>query len=200
MCKASKYKQWKQQQLYWSQKKYDTCTLHRTTPTFYSKSYSRQAVWVCSTYIVLHLSELNLYYECMKFLKEIKEIKEVKHHVYVKRQTRICTTWSSFPFTCHLLFIITTHTIITFTQEEAIMTSRQTREKLQFLYENVISTNNFRKTHVLKKKKKWEFWTKATQERILLTNFWGRTCALKISLDACLDFPTICPTAIFQGN
>ena len=148
---ANKYKQCKQQQLYWSQKKYYTCTLHRTTPTFYSKSYSRQAVWVCSTYIVLHLSELNLYYECMKFLKEIKEIREVKHHLYVKRQTRICTTWSSFPFACRLLFIISTHTIITFTQEEAIMTSRQTREKLQFLYENVIS-NNFRKNACSEKK------------------------------------------------
>ena len=87
----------------------------------------------------------------MTFLKEIKEIREVKHHVYVKRQTRICTSWSSFLFTCRLLLIISTHTIITFTQEEAIMTSKQTREKLQFLYENVIS-NNFRKTHVLKKK------------------------------------------------
>ena len=34
--------------------------------------------------------------------------REVKHHVYVKRQTRICTTWPSFPFTCRLLFIIST--------------------------------------------------------------------------------------------
>ena len=32
----------------------------------------------------------------------IREIKEVKHHVYVKRQTRICTTWPSFPFACRL--------------------------------------------------------------------------------------------------
>ena len=36
-------------------------------------------------------------------------ISEVKLHVYVKRQPRICTTWSSFPFTCRLLFIISTH-------------------------------------------------------------------------------------------
>ena len=35
--------------------------------------------------------------------------REVKHHVYVKRQTRICTTWPSFPFTCRLLIIISTH-------------------------------------------------------------------------------------------
>ena len=33
---------------------------------------------------------------------------------------------------------------------EAILTSRQTREKLQRLYENLMSTN-FRKTAVLKK-------------------------------------------------
>ena len=35
--------------------------------------------------------------------------REVKHHVYVKRQKRICTTWPIFPFTCRLLFIISTH-------------------------------------------------------------------------------------------
>ena len=34
------------------------------------------------------------------------KFREVKHHVYVKRQTRICTTWLSFLLTCHLLFII----------------------------------------------------------------------------------------------
>ena len=36
---------------------------------------------------------------------------------------------------------------------DAILTSRQTREKLQCLYENLMS-NNFRRTAVLKKKKK----------------------------------------------
>ena len=35
--------------------------------------------------------------------------RKVMHHVYVKRQTRICTTWLSFPFTYRLLFIISTH-------------------------------------------------------------------------------------------
>ena len=39
-------------------------------------------------------------------------ITEVKHHVYVKRQTRICTTWPSFPVTCSLLFIISTHILV----------------------------------------------------------------------------------------
>ena len=39
-------------------------------------------------------------------------IREVKHHVYVRRQTRICTTWPSFPFTCPLLFIISAHKLV----------------------------------------------------------------------------------------
>ena len=34
------------------------------------------------------------------------KFRQVKHHVYVKRQTRICTTWLSFLFTCRSLFII----------------------------------------------------------------------------------------------
>ena len=37
---------------------------------------------------------------------------EVKHHVYVKRKTRICTTWPSFLFTCRLLFIISTPKLV----------------------------------------------------------------------------------------
>ena len=42
------------------------------------------------------------------------------------------------------------HTIDLVTVFDAILTSRQTREKLQCLYENLVS-NNFRKTAVLKK-------------------------------------------------
>ena len=38
--------------------------------------------------------------------------REVKDHVYVKPQTRICTTWPSFPFTCRLLFIISTQKLV----------------------------------------------------------------------------------------
>ena len=34
------------------------------------------------------------------------------NHVWVKRQTRICTTWPSFPPTCRLLFIISTHNLV----------------------------------------------------------------------------------------
>ena len=38
---------------------------------------------------------------------------EVKHHVYVKRETRICTcTWPSFTLTCRLLLIISTHKLV----------------------------------------------------------------------------------------
>ena len=47
---------------------------------------------------------------------------------------------------------------------EAILTSRQTREKLQRLYENLMSTN-FRKTAVLKK---YELYTKPSLLRIRL--------------------------------
>ena len=39
-------------------------------------------------------------------------IREVKHRVYVKRQALICTMWPSFPFTCRLLFIISTHKLV----------------------------------------------------------------------------------------
>ena len=38
--------------------------------------------------------------------------REVKHHVYVKQRTQVCTTWQSFPFTCRLLFIISTHKLV----------------------------------------------------------------------------------------
>ena len=38
--------------------------------------------------------------------------REVKHHVYVKRQTWTCTTWSSFRPLCYLLFIISTHKLV----------------------------------------------------------------------------------------
>ena len=40
-------------------------------------------------------------------------IRKVKHHVCVKRQTQICTTWPSFTVTCCLLFIISTHKLVT---------------------------------------------------------------------------------------
>ena len=41
-----------------------------------------------------------------------EDIREIKHHVYVKWQTRICTTWPSFLFTYWLLFIISTTKLV----------------------------------------------------------------------------------------
>ena len=38
--------------------------------------------------------------------------REVKHHLYGKRQTRICTTWPSFPLTCCLLLILSTDKLV----------------------------------------------------------------------------------------
>jgi len=45
-------------------------------------------------------------------LHAVCDSREVKYHVYVTRQTRTCTTWPSFPFTCRLLFIISTHKLV----------------------------------------------------------------------------------------
>ena len=50
--------------------------------------------------------------------------------------------------------------------------SRELLEKLQCLYENLM-LNNFRKTAVLKKIQIKLLYTKATQQRILLTKFGG---------------------------
>ena len=61
-------------------------------------------MWVCSTYIVLHLSELNLYYECMTFLKEIKEIREVKH--LRLRQTANANLYHVIKFLLYLSFTV----------------------------------------------------------------------------------------------
>ena len=36
-------------------------------------------------------------------------LETLRHHVYGKRQTLVCTTWPSSPFTCRFLFIISTH-------------------------------------------------------------------------------------------
>ena len=54
---------------------------------------------------------------------------------------------------------------------DAVLTSRQTREKLQCLYENLTS-NNFRETAVLNKKK---LSTKASFLRMLLKKIEGVT-------------------------
>ena len=56
---------------------------------------------------------------------------------------------------------------------DAIMTSRQTREKLQCLYEN-LKSNNFRKTAVLNKISVVNYSYKAKH---CPKKNWGRTCA-----------------------
>ena len=54
---------------------------------------------------------------------------------------------------------------------DAILTSRQKREKLQCLYENLMS-NNFRKTAVQNVNCKLKLQSKGLSKTI-----WGRTCA-----------------------
>ena len=44
--------------------------------------------------------------------EDTSNAREVKHHINVKRQTRICTTWPSFLITCLLLFIISTPEVV----------------------------------------------------------------------------------------
>ena len=51
-------------------------------------------------------------FTCIARARHSLATREVKHLVYVKRQTRICTTWPSFLFTCRLLFIISTHKLV----------------------------------------------------------------------------------------
>ena len=58
---------------------------------------------------------------------------------------------------------------------EAILMSRELLEKLQCLYENLMS-NNFRKNGC-SEKNNYELYTKATQQWILPTNFGGNNCA-----------------------
>ena len=53
--------------------------------------------------------------------------------------------------------------------------SRELLEKLQCLYENLMS-NNFRKNGC-SEKNNYELYTKATQQWILPTNFGGNNCA-----------------------
>ena len=77
---------------------------------------------------------------------------------------------------------------------DAILTSRQTCEKLQCLYENLMS-NNFRKMAVLKKTMtcKLKLKTKDCTKK-----FGGRTCA-KISPEACFRY-SIYLSVIFRGT
>ena len=66
--------------------------------------------------VLLHY--LSLRFACCFFLNSLYLWtylcinRDVKHHVYVKRQTWICTTWPSFPFTCRWLFFFSTHKLV----------------------------------------------------------------------------------------
>ena len=70
---------------------------------------------------------------------------------------------------------------------DAILTSRETCEKLQCLYENLMS-NDFLKRLFWKK---YDLYTKATKQRIVLKNFLG-VPVLKLLQRLALDFPYIC--------
>ena len=65
------------------------------------------------TSVVIHRRNFSLTFSVDVICKvNNNDNREVKHHVYVKRQTRICTTWPSFLFTCRLQFIISTHKLV----------------------------------------------------------------------------------------
>ena len=81
-------------------------------------SHSRYWIWLgefCSYVIIINEEGTGavLYLAIGSLLgKRRSVIREIKDHVYVRRQTRICTTWPSFPFTCSLLFIISAHKLV----------------------------------------------------------------------------------------
>ena len=66
-------------------------------------------------------------------------------------------------------------TIDLVTVSEAVLTSRQTSEKLQCLYENLQCRIITVKRLFWKKKK--QLWTKATKQTIFLKTLGGGTCA-----------------------
>ena len=79
---------------------------------------------------------------------------------------------------------------------DAILTSRQTREKLQCLYENPMS-NNFRKTAECPRKNmncKLKLHNKGFYQPI-----WGAATVIKFLQKLALDFPYIC-LQFFPGN
>ena len=62
--------------------------------------------------------------------------REIKHHVYVERQPRICTTWPSFLFTCRLLFIISTPKLVVSLDFSSIRIVLSCSYRLIFYFEN----------------------------------------------------------------
>ena len=87
-------------------------------PVFQSHVLGRQEFiksrWLLCYCLVLTISFIDVFVSLSTGCSEVTKFAfiEVKHHVYVKRQTRICTTWPSFPITCRLLFIISTHELV----------------------------------------------------------------------------------------
>ena len=86
------------------------------------------------------------------------------------------------------LMVIRLNLIGLITVFDAILTSRQPREKLQCLYENLMS-NNFRKTAILKKNMncKLKLHSKGFYYQIL-----GAVTVLKFLQTLASDFPHIC--------
>ena len=70
-----------------------------------------------------------------------RDTREVKHHVYVKRQMRICTTWPSFPFTCRLLLIISTHKLVVLPNFFAHKNSFELFFSAYFLFWEILNLN-----------------------------------------------------------
>ena len=74
---------------------------------------------------------------------------------------------------------------------DGILTSRQTREKLQCLYENLMS-NNFRKTSLLKKKNMNCKLNYKLHSKGFYWQIFGAVTLLKFLQTLALDFPYIC--------
>ena len=100
---------------------------------------------------------------------------------------------------CFVLFCLDTETSIEgidlVTVFDAILTSRQTREKLQCLYENPVS-NNFRKTAVLEKNMNCKL---KLHSKGFYWQIFGAVTVLQFLQKLALDFPYIC-LQFFPGN
>ena len=100
---------------------------------------------------------------------------------------------------CFVLFCLGTETSIEgidlVTVFDAILTSRQTREKLQCLYENLVS-NSFRETAVLEKNMNCKL---KLHSKGFYWQIFGALTVLQFLQKLALDFPYIC-LQFFPGN
>ena len=78
--------------------------------------YKKKIVWFEITLIKYERAFIFVCFlcRCRRCYWRLK--RELNHHVYVERQTRICTTWPSFSFACRPLFIISAHKFSSFMQ------------------------------------------------------------------------------------